>query len=830
MWRLLRGATAHTGRLLAAALAVALSVTLVSGTFVLTDTVDSAFSAATAGRATSSDLIVRSTALFAARATSLPEREPVPESLVERIAAIPGVQAVWTAVQGYAELVDSRGRAIAPKGLPTVGASWAPTDTFEAGTAPGGPGEVAIDAETARRYGLELGDRIRVLFSGSVEEFTIGGLLAKAGDVVASTKAIFDAVTARRVLGEEGRVDAIPVKAEAGVSPETLRARVNAVLPDRFEAVTSAQVARESAESWTEAVAFLPTALLLFAAVALLVGAFIVANTFSILVGQRARELGVLRAVGAGRGQLTASVLVEAAVVGLAGSVAGVVLGVAAAKGLLALAHGMGFELPAAPATFRPRTAAVGILVGTAVTVLAALAPAVRATRSTTVGRTGRARVVAGAATGLTGLVSVVVAVTVQPAAAVALAVGGGACVLAGLAGLAPFVARPAAGALGRPLVRVLGEPAALGRQNAMRSPRRTASTAGALAIGIGLIGVVAILAASVKASAQQTIDDSLRADFVLTPSGLAGGVPPVVVDRLRDVPGVAAVSEIFGGQWGLDGRAQTLVAVDPATVTTMHTVDTGSAAALARLGDGGVLVRDTTAGRYGWSVGDTVPMTFARTGTRPMRLAGTFSSTAVRTDYVISLDAYRANYSQQLALEVDVALAQGVPHAEGRSRIEAAVADYPVVRVMDHGEVVAAQEEKVDTLLFPVTALLGLSVLIALLGIGNTLALSISERTRELGLLRAVGMGRRQLRQMIRSEAAIIAGLGASLGVAVAVFFGWALTASMRGSGVTELVLPLAQLFGLAALATAAGVVAGTLPARRAASLPVLDALGRGD
>jgi putative ABC transport system permease protein len=339
---------------------------------------------------------------------------------------------------------------------------------------------------------------------------------------------------------------------------------------------------------------------------------------------------------------------------------------------------------------------------------------------------------------------------------------------------------------------------------------------------------VVAILAASVKASARETIDDSLRADFVLTPSGLAAGVPPVVVDRLRDAPGVAAVSEILGGQWGLEGRGQTLVAVDPASVTTMHAVDARSAAALARLGDDSVLVRDTTAERYGWSVGDTVPMTFARTGTRPMRLAGTFPSTAVGTDYVISLGAYRANYAQQLALEVDVALAPGVPHAEGRSRIEAAVADYPVVRVMDHGEVLTAQDEKVDSLLVPVTALLGLSVLIALLGIANTLALSVSERTRELGLLRAVGMGRRQLRQMIRSEAAIIAGLGASLGVAVAVFFGCAMVASMRGSGVTELVLPLTQLLGLAALATVAGLLAGTLPARRAASLPVLDALGR--
>ena len=548
------------------------------------------------------------------------------------------------------------------------------------------------------------------------------------------------------------------------------------------------------------------------------------ANTFSILVGQRARELGLLRAVGAGRAQLAASVMVEAAVVGLVGSVAGVVLGIGAAKGLLALVHGAGVDLPAAPTTFRPRTAALGVIAGTAVTVLAATAPALRATRRTPTEGTARARLVAGGAATLIGLTGVVAGVTTGSTSPI---LGGAAGVLVGVAALTPYVARPAARALGRPLVRILGEPAALGRQNAMRSPRRTASTAGALAIGIGLIGLVAILAASVKASATRTVDASLRADFVLTSTGPAGGVPPVVVDRLRDVDGVAAVSEILGGQWGLDGRTQTLVAVDPATVATMHKVDPGSAAALARLDDGGVLVRDTTAERYGWSVGDTVPMTFARTGTRPMRVAGTFSSTAVRTDYVISLGSYRANFAQPLALEVDVALAPGISPAEGRSRIEAAVAGYPVVRVMDHGEVLAAQEEKVNSLLLPVTALLALSVLIALLGIANTLALSVHERTRELGLLRAIGMGRRQLRQMIRSEAAIIAGLGACLGVGVALFLGWALVASMHGRGVTELVFPLAQLLGLVTLATVAGMLAGTLPARRAASLGVLDAVG---
>lgn len=842
MRRLLRGALHQGARLLGTALAVALAVTLVSGTFILTDTVDSAFQKASADTGGTSDLIIRSTALFAAQANSLPEREPVPESLIERIAAIPGVKTAWAAIQGYAELVDKQGEAIQAKGLPTVGSSLTPDVAVASGRPPAGPDEIAIDIETARQHGLVLGDKIKVLFSGSTQEFTIGGLLQAAGDVVASTKAVFDSVTAQRVLGVQGKVDAIPVKAEAGLSPEALRARINAVLPDEYEAVTAKQVAAESAESWTRSVAFLPTALLLFAAVALLVGAFIICNTFSILVAQRARELALLRSVGASRAQLTASVLCEAVAVGFVGSVAGVLAGFGAARGLLALFGTMGYELPSTNAVFLPRTAVVGVLAGVVVTVIAAVPPARRATRAAPVGvlrgavgargaSGSRRRLLAGTALGAGGLATLLTGVFgggSRPVVAVGLGAAG---LLASLFVLLPLVARPAAYLLGSPLVRFMGEPGFLGRENAMRSPRRTASTAAALMIGIGLIGVVAILAASVKESASRTVDDSLRADFVLTPTGLGGavsGVPPVVVDRLRDIPELATVSEIRGGQWGLDGRTQTLLAVDPTSVTAMHEVDTASEAAVRRLDDSGVLVRDTVAERYGWAVGDKVPMTFARSGTRQMRLQGVFSSTAVRTDFVITLGAYKANYAQIFALEVDVALAPGVAAAAGRAAIEEALVDYPVAKVMDHGEVLAAADEQVDRLLVPVTALLALSVLIALLGIANTLALSISERTREVGLLRALGMARTQLRSMIRSEAAIIAGLGGGLGVVVALFFGWALVAAMGSLGVTELVLPFVQLTGLAVLATVAGMLAAILPARKAASLEVLKAISR--
>jgi putative ABC transport system permease protein len=348
--------------------------------------------------------------------------------------------------------------------------------------------------------------------------------------------------------------------------------------------------------------------------------------------------------------------------------------------------------------------------------------------------------------------------------------------------------------------------------------------------IGIGLVGVVAIVAASMKASARDGVQRSLRADLVVAASGTpgsSGGVPNTVADVLRRTPAVAEVSEIRGGQWGLNGSTQTVLAVDPATVSHTRQIDRASAGPITELDDHSVLVRDTVAEHHGWTVGDEVPMTFARTGTQQLRVMGLFSATAVRTDYVISLAAYRANFAQQLDLDIDVKLHPGVSLAQGRADIEGALRDFPVATVMDRSQVLAAQQKQVDRLLVPVTALLALSVVIALLGIANTLALSILERIHELGMLRAIGMARAQVRSMIRSEAVIIASLGSSLGVAIAVFFGWALVSALHNVGVTTLVLPVRQLGGLVAAATVAGLLAGVLPARRAARMSVLVAVG---
>lgn len=840
MWPLLKGSLAHWPRVAHTAAGVALAVSLVTGTFVLTDTIDDAFGRASAPAPAPGevDLVVRSAAAFRPVGETDTEREPMPASVLTDVQAVPGVAAAWGAVWGYAELVGPDGRPLVSDGLPAVGAAWAPDATLTAGHAPRGPHEVAVDVTTARRNGLRLGDRIKILFQDVVQEFVIGGI-SGVSRLVSSTLASFDLATAQRMLGQDAQLGAISVRAAPGVTAETVRANVGAALPARFEVVTADQAAKQAKESWTRALGFLTTGLLMFAGVALLVGGFLIFNTFSILVAHRARELGLLRALGASRAQVTWSVLGEALVVGTTASAAGILGGLGAARGLLMLLRAVGLSTPSTSVVLNGRTVVVGLLAGALVTAIAAVQPARRATRVSPMvaieGEGGRGdeslrrRVRAGAGATAGGLAALAVGLfTAVPGSLIAVGAGVGA-VLVGLAMLAPLAVGLTARMVGTPLVRMLGEPGLLGRENALRSPRRTAATASALMIGIGLIGVVGVLGASMKESATRTIRSSMRADFVVATHqvpGSSNGVPPVAAERLRQSPAVDTVSEVRTGQWGLGGRAQTLIAIDPSTVTRVYNLDPASAAAASRLDDEGVLVRETVAGRHGWRVGDQVPMTFARTGTRQVRLQGVYSTTTVRSDYVISIGAFAANYSDQLDLEVDVLLVPGTSIAAGRQAIRTALVDFPNLAVRDRSEVMAFQEEQVNRLLVPMVALLALSVVIALLGIANTLALSVHERIRELGLLRAIGMARGQLRAMIRAEAVIIASLGAALGVAVAVFFGWVAVFALGDQGVTRTVFPVGQLAGLALVATAASLVAAALPARRASRLRLLDAV----
>lgn len=838
MRELLKGSLARRRRLAHTGLGVALAVGLVCGASALSATIDAGYRQALSAARAGASVNVRAAPAFAGAGagSSARERAAVPEDLLATVRALRGVDAAWGAVSGYARVTGGQTVRDGSRGSTdsTVGRGWTPADRLTTGRPPAAEGEVVVGSRTAHDRRLRTGDRVRIVFAHGDGEFVVTGI----GDEEAPA-AVFELSTAQALYGRVGRFDEIAVRSERGVSPDELRATITAALGEGYDALTSEHAAVQDGGSWNGALRFLGPGLLMLSGFALLVSAFAIFNTFSILVGQRAQEFSVVRVLGAGRAQVMLSVLVEALAVGVAASAAGVVVGFGAAHGLVAMLPAVGFDLPAAPVAFGLSTVAVGVLAGVLVTVAAALGPAYRATAGTPLAaftaREAGGGPLAGARRRLALGGGWVAGGVLQTALGRHFGVGPpllGAAIaalelLAGVAVLAPLVSRPAARALGAPISRLLGLPAFLGRENAMRDPRRTATTASALMVGFGLIGAVCTLSASMRASAAHAVGSSLRADLVVSSVGPAG-VPPVVAERLRRNPGAGTISQLRAGEWGLNGQAESLVAIDPATAGLMYALGNGDAAAVAGLDDRGVLVRDTVAAARGWQVGDEVAMTFTRTGTVRQRVQGLFSTPTVRTDFVISLGAFEANYAEPLDARVAVKLPEGTPVAAGRTVVQRSLADLPGLQVMDRSEVLADQQAQVDRFLVPMAALLALSVAIGLLGMANAVALSVHERTGELGLLRALGMDRRQLRSMIGAEVAIVAALGIAMGLGLALFLSWTLSSALRDHGVTELVVPLRQLAGWAAVVAAAGFAAAMVPARRAARLDVLDAIRR--
>jgi len=832
-------------RLALTTFAIVLGVGFMAGTYVLTDTMNVVFEDIFTTSLSDTDVLVRAESAFAPTAAGpggggTEGRDPIPESLLETVAAVDGVERAWGDVSGYAQFVDpATGDAIGGVGPPTFGTSYDPASGFlelRDGEPPQGVDEVAVDAGTAERYGLEVGQRIQILFEGPSREFTIAGIygFGDSDNIAGATAAIFDLETAQEVLGKQGALDAINAKAVTGVSPTELRARIDAVLPDIAEAVTATTVAAELTDLLTEALGFFRTALLVFAFVALFVASFIIFNTFSIITAQRTRELALLRAIGATQRQVTASVLGEAAIVGLVASAIGLGVGILIALGLKSILSAFGVDLPAAGLTIVPRTVVVSIVVGTIVTVVASFVPARRAARVPPVealregqpvltGAPLHRRLVWGLVVTLLGLGALAFGLFGESEVA-GQAIGLGAAVtFLGIAMLSPLVARPVARLLGAPLTR-LGVPGRLGRENAMRNPRRTAATASALMIGLGLVAMVTILAASLKGSLDAALEETLRADLTLTTSTFSP-FSPQVADAVRAVPEVEAVSEFRQNGFRFNGSTAFITAVDPGTIEQVATLDMeeGTVGALSQ---GSILVHRDVAEDNGLAIGSTVELAFPATGERDFVVGGIFGENRLVGDWVLSISAYEQLYTEQLDFYVLVKGAEGMAPAELERAVSQAVESYPNIEVQDQAAFREQQAGFIDQLLGLVTALLLFAVIIALFGIVNTLGLSIFERTHEIGLLRAVGMTRGQVRGMIRWESVIIAIYGALLGIAIGIFFGYALQQALASEGLTELTIPGVQLAIYLVLAGIAGVLAAVFPARRAARLNVLEAI----
>jgi len=841
MWKAtVKGLLAHKLRLALTALSVVLGVGFVAGTFVLTDTLGHTFDHLFTEVNAHIDATVRSKPALGNNDGGFSDREPLPDSLLATVSAVPGVGQAGGYVQGYAQIVDKAGKAIAGQG-PTFGGSAANLGTLspfvvKSGHAPHGPTEAVVDAGTAKKHHLAVGDKVKILFSGPSQTFELVGVVGfgSADNLGGATFALFDLPTAQQVLNRRGQLDQIAVAGRTGVARRDLVQRINQALPPHFEAVSSAQAGQETANAIKHGLSFISIALLVFASVALFVGAFIIFNTFSIILAQRTRELGLLRALGASRRQVTRSVLGEAAMVGVVASAAGIGVGIVVAIGLKALLGAFGLGLPNSSLVVKARTIWVPMLLGTAVTAVASYVPARRASQVSPIAALGedagtpeaslRRRLVPGVVVLVLGAAALAGGL-VGDAGALAVGVGALATFI-GVAMLSPLVARPLALVIGAPAARLRGLPGKLGRQNAMRNPRRTASTAAALMIGLGLMSFVTIFAASVKASFTSALDRAVRADYILQTQHF-GGFSTEVARQLADRPELAAASALRFGDWRLGAERKRLEAADPRTLASVVDVDmrTGQVADLAR---DGVLVYRKQALSHHWKVGDTIPMEFAKTGVRPIRIDGIYGDNRLFEEgYILQLGTYESNFTDNLDGVVLVKARPGVSPARSRAAVESVTQAFPNVKVEDQAQYKAHVASQIDKALGLMFVLLGLAVVIAIFGIVNTLALSVFERTRELGLLRAVGMARRQIRTTVRWESVIIATIGATLGLGIGASFGWALVSSMSGKGqIDTLVLPFGRLLGFFVFAALVGVVAAVFPARRAARLNVLDAI----
>jgi putative ABC transport system permease protein len=842
----LRNLIGHKMRLVTTGLAIVIGVAFLAGTLVLKDTMKETFDDLFANVYGNTDALVRSGEEFEDPSGFGIQRGRIPESLADTIREVDGVAAVEVDLFGYSQIVDKSGEPIGQpqNGPPTIGGNWYETDALNAwtllsGTGPTADDEVVIDSNTAEKAGYQVGDTVTVLVMGPPQTMRISGI-ARFGDTGftgGATFAMFTQRAAQRFVGEPGMVDAILVAARDGVSESELVRRVKAVLPEQAEAVTGATITKENQDAIEQGMSVFNTFMLVFALVSLFVGFFIVLNTFLITVAQRTRENALLRAIGASRRQVLASVIVEAIVVGLVASVIGVAGGVAVAAGLKALLDVAGFDLPVTGTVFKPATAVTSIAAGLFVTLIGAISPARKAGKvppvaamhevsASSAGYGSKERIMVGVAIVVAGTAALLYGLFGDSAYALPLVGLAALLVFVGVTVLGRTVALPLSRFIGWPLPRLRGIAGELARENAMRNPKRTAATAAALMIGVGLVSLITIFAASTKASINKVIDQQFLGDFAVTSPAMAGagGLDPSLGDRLNDLPEIESAGGIRVRATQVDGEPYQLFAADPEAFDIFDIEPIEGEA--ADLGSGEIAVFEDVAEEEGLSIGDKVPVVFTQTGEQQLTVAMIYGQNMPAGNWVVSTSVFDENVAERFDFQVYAKTAPGVSAAAARAAVERVVEEYPGAKLLDQTGYKQEQSKFVDQFLGLIYALLALAIIIALLGIGNTLALSILERIRELGVLRAVGMTRAQLRSTVRWEAVIIAVQGTAIGLVVGVLFAYALVRALADEGIRTFDLPVTSLVVVVVLGALAGVAASVLPARRAARIDVLRAV----
>jgi putative ABC transport system permease protein len=838
-----KNAWARRRRLLGAFLAVFLGVSFLSGALVLGETLQRNFDSLFADANGGTDAVVRS-------ATSVTGEEdlgrgPIGTATLERVRRVEGVASAAPYVEGYGQLLDKRGDGIGGNGPPRLAASWIGDPDLTPyrlvdGRAPRAGDEVVVNRGAAKSGDLAVGDTTVLETPRPVRVRIVGiATFASADGFGDSTYTAFALPAARRhILGRADRISSIRVEAAEGVGQDRLVARLRRVLPAGTQAISGDQLTEENTDAiGDEFLNGMRAFLVVFAGIALLVGAFSIYNTLSILAAQRTRESALLRTIGASRRQVLVGQLAESLLIGIVASAAGLFGGIGIATLLKALFDAFGGALPDGGLALQSNTVVVSLGVGVLVTLLAGVVPARRASRVAPLAAlrevaaetvsTSRARVLAGIGLTALGVLAVVVAAVVLGDGAVALAAAGALLALAGMVVCGPLVARPVAALLGAPLPRLWGAAGTLARDNALRNPRRTAATAAALMVGIAVVRLFTVFAGSLKSSIQDSVERGFAGDLVVsTPSWGGGGLDPRLAGRVRELPQVDGAVGVGQGAASIAGDDRQLAIADPAELTRVVDLDV-EAGSLRSLGARQLAVSKRIADEEGWRVGSRVPVAFADGGRSRFEIAATYANDRVAEDVLISRRGWAPHAIQDRDTAVFLTLAAGARAETAKAAIESVTRSAGNPAVETRQEYVDASAGGVNVLLGVVYVMLLLAIVIALLGIANTLGLSIHERARELGLLRAVGATRRQLRAMIHGEALVIAAFGTIGGLALGVFLGWGLVrAAGEGARLDAFSAPVGQLAVVLVAGTAVGLVASLRPARRAARRDLLQSI----
>ncbi|MFI2211793.1 ABC transporter permease [Streptomyces sp. NPDC020141] len=849
----LRNFLAHKGRMALSAIAVLLSVAFVSGTLVFTDTMNTTFDKLFA--VTASDVSVKPKESGDGDGTASQTGKPdsLPASALAKAKAVDGVEFAEGAVNSMSvTVVDADNKDVgATSGAPTIAGDWTRNDLksmeITSGHAPRAPAESMIDADTAKKHKLAVGDELRVIAVTGDLRTTISGIASFKVTNPGATIVYLESATAQRaLLGEEGRYSYLSITAADGVSDDRLKKDVAAALgAGSYKVSTAAEATDEGREELGEFLNVMKYAMLGFAGIAFLVGIFLIVNTFSMLVAQRTREIGLMRAIGSSRKQVNRSVLVEALFLGVVGSVTGVAAGVGLAIGLMELMGAMGMNLSTDDLTVRWSVPVIGLVLGVVVTVLAAYVPARRAGKVSPMaalrdagtpadGKSGRIRAALGLVLTGAGAAALIATSQVDKAADGSLFLGLGVLLtLLGFIVIGPLLAQVVVRAIGALVLRMFGPVGRLAERNALRNPRRTGATAAALMIGLALVAALSVVGSSMVASATDELDRSVGADFIIQ----TGNGQPIVPQAHRAVEkagGLTHVSEyrmVKAKITAPDGTTadEALSATDPSYATDLRR-EMVEGEQSAAYGKDAISVGDDYARKHGVKIGDTLAVAFDGGRAARLKVAAITSDDAaldqgakyLAIDTVARyLPADRMPQNQML-----LATAEKGQVKEAKAGLSAALADYPQYKVRDQSDYKAELKKQIDQILNIVYGLLGLAIIVAVLGVVNTLALSVVERTREIGLMRAIGLSRRQLRRMIRLESVVIALFGALLGLGLGMGWGVAAQQLLALEGMKLLEIPWSTITVVFVASAFVGLFAALVPAFRAGRMNVLNAI----